>query len=107
MFKVFIQFNPVYDGLDLYFTETLENRQKAIALPMKLEWKIFDPVSDKVEPSLQLYGPEANAFLDALAEALDKNGIKTDKDAKIQGTLEATRYHLEDLRTMLKLNKED
>jgi len=27
----------------------------------------------------------------------------TSKDAKIEGTLEATRYHLEDLRKLLKL----
>ena len=47
----------------------------------------------------------ANDFLNALAEALDKRGIKTDKDAKIQGTLEATRYHLEDLRSLLKLKE--
>lgn len=45
----------------------------------------------------------AHEFFLALAEALDKQGIKTDKDAKIQGTLEATRYHLEDLRKLLKL----
>ena len=43
------------------------------------------------------------AIFQALAEALDERGIKTDKDAKIQGTLEATRFHLEDLRKMLKL----
>ena len=45
----------------------------------------------------------AQDFLQGLAEALDKQGIKTDKDAKIQGTLDATRYHLEDLRKLLKL----
>ena len=45
----------------------------------------------------------ANDFLEALAEALDQQGIKTDKDAKIAGTLEATKYHLEDMRKLLKL----
>ena len=45
----------------------------------------------------------ANDFLKALAEALDQQGIKTDKDAKIAGTLEATKYHLEDMRKLLKL----
>lgn len=48
----------------------------------------------------------AQDFLQALAEALDDRGIKTDKDAKIQGTLEATEYHLEDLRSLLKLPTE-
>jgi len=40
-----------------------------------------------------------------LAEELDKRDIKTDKDAKIQGILEATRFHLMDLRELLKLTK--
>ena len=45
----------------------------------------------------------ANDFLEALAEALDQQGIKTDKDAKIAGTLEVIKYHLEDMRKLLKL----
>ena len=53
---------------------------------------------------LPLYGGDGE-ILQSLAEELDKMNVKTDKDAKIQGTLEATRYHLEDLRRLLKLNK--
>jgi hypothetical protein len=40
----------------------------------------------------------ADDLLKALAEALDEKNIKTDNDAKIQGVLEATKYHLEDMR---------
>ena len=40
-----------------------------------------------------------------MAEAMDGEGVKTENDFKIQGTLEATRFHLEDLRTILKLKK--
>jgi hypothetical protein len=43
----------------------------------------------------------AQDFLQALAEALDKNGIKTDKDAKIQGLLEAQNKHLQDMRRLV------
>ncbi len=39
----------------------------------------------------------------ALAEWLSKKGVRPDDNAKIEGTLQATRYHLEDLREMLKL----
>ena len=45
----------------------------------------------------------ANELFESLAEALDSKGIKTDKDAKIQGTLEATKYHLEDMRKLLRI----
>ena len=41
----------------------------------------------------------ANDFLKALAEALDQQGIKTDKDAKIR--IRATKYHLEDMKKLI------
>lgn len=46
-----------------------------------------------------------NSALQAFAEALDKHGIKTDNDHKIAGTLEATKYHLEDMRKLAKVSQ--
>jgi hypothetical protein len=54
------------------------------------------------EPTLNLAGDFGNALLRAVAEMLDKEGIKTEKHSRIEGTLEATSYHLEDLRQILK-----
>ncbi len=34
---------------------------------------------------------------------LDEQGVKMSRDARIEGTPEATRHHLEDLRKSLKL----
>ncbi len=47
----------------------------------------------------------AMQVLKSLADSLDMMDVKTDSDAKLAGTLEATRYHLEDLRTLCKLKK--
>jgi len=44
-----------------------------------------------------------DGILEPMAEAIDQVGIKTDKDAKLQGTMEAQRAHLADLRQLLKL----
>jgi len=57
-----------------------------------------------VRPTFILHD-EAELFLKACAEELARQGIKTDNDHKIEGKLEATRYHLEDLRAMLKLKR--
>lgn len=57
------------------------------------------------EPSLILPGSIANEIMQAMANAFAEKGLKTDSDHKIQGTLEATKYHLEDLRKLLKLEK--
>ena len=43
----------------------------------------------------------AKEFFKAFAEALDEQGIKTENDFKIQGLLEATKYHLEDMRKIV------
>jgi len=45
------------------------------------------------------------AALQAFAEALSEHGIKTDNDHKIAGTLEATKYHLEDMRKLAKVKE--
>lgn len=55
-----------------------------------------------MEPTFVFYGHDGEAILRQIIDALAKNGVKDDSDAKIAGTLEATRYHLEDLRTALK-----
>jgi hypothetical protein len=59
--------------------------------------------SRDIEPTFSLSGMDSKALLFALADALDEEGIKTPKDHKMVGTLEATRAHLADLRQMLKL----
>ena len=43
--------------------------------------------------------------LQAFAEALAGRGIKTNNDHKIEGTLEATKYHLEDMRKIAKVTR--
>jgi hypothetical protein len=43
--------------------------------------------------------------LQALADALAKRGVKTRNDHKNEGLLEATRSHLEDMRTLVFTNK--
>ena len=102
MIKFHICKNPAYDVTEIYITAKGGHGQNLLVKPMDF---IFEETSVGTyhPPSIRLDNIHATEFLTALAEALDEKGIKTDKDAKIQGTLEATRYHLEDLRELLKL----
>lgn len=61
--------------------------------------------SDGVKPTFILYGLDSKSMMIALAEALETEGAKTPNDFKVQGLLEATRFHLSDLRRLLKLDK--
>jgi len=72
-----------------------------MAKPMVLDFEEIDYQNKGIpEPSLKLTNNFAQPFLKALAEALDKQGVKTENDFKIQGLLEATKYHLEDMRKL-------
>src|SRR5579859_6227302 len=68
-----------------------------VAQPIPLTMTPFEE-GEIPEPTLTLPRFEAYEFLQKLAEALDQKGVKTDKNAKLEGTLSATQYHLEDLR---------
>lgn len=61
------------------------------------------PEGRMVEPFLRF--PWDSQLLKGLAEALATRGVTTEPQAKLEGTLEATKYHLEDLRTLSKLRK--
>lgn len=101
--KVIIRFEPDFDGAYIYLYEEYDGK-KYLAKPINLE---FSEIKEAVimGPTIKIPYYDAKEFMESMAEQLDKDGIKTDKDAKIEGTLEATRFHLEDLRKLLKLNK--
>ena len=104
MLKVYINPSVYQDTVEIAFVEDRPNGEIAIARPMQLEMEIVKE-GDPIAPTLVIPRRWAGQFLQAMAEALDQQGVKTDKDAKIAGTLEATRFHLEDLRYLLKLKK--
>lgn len=76
-----------------------------LAEPVELTFKESSTGSE-VPPTLKFCYPDSEKFLKAMAEAIDEYGLKTDSDAKIAGIMEAQKYHLEDLRSMLNLKGE-
>ncbi len=105
--EVHIERTPL-GTLEIYFIDRRGGRLR-VAQPVNLIFEEMQPgEAPKHGPTLRLYDDWGEELLQAFAESLDKRNIKTDKDAKIEGTLEATRFHLEDLRRLLKLRpKED
>ena len=56
------------------------------------------PVDDKEDYS---FGSFTSQQLQALADGLAREGLKTTNDAKNEGLLEATNKHLEDMRSLV------
>ena len=104
-FEVGIYHDMPRDEILIYIFERIGNKTRVIE-PVQLVTKEIglDP-NEKMEPFLRLDHRFSSGFLKAFAKAIDEEGIKTDSDAKIQCTLEATKFHLKDLR-MLLFNKE-
>lgn len=66
------------------------------------EWVDYTPF-EAITPTLELSKGTLNALLKCLLEFANNENIRTDSEEKITGKLEATLYHLEDLRSLLKL----
>lgn len=101
-FKVYIDKNFLDYSVNIHLVER-RNGKTYYGVCSDLvftEIKDFEAVKG---PTIRLPLPYSEAIMKAFAEAFDKNNIKTENDFKIQGLLEATKYHLQDLRSLLKL----
>ena len=97
MLKVLIRQNEFSESLDIIFVQNREDGKRYIAEPVEIKFKEHK-LGDDAKPTISLGFSLSGEFLKAMAEALDKQGIKTENDFKIAGLLEATKYHLEDMR---------
>ena len=95
-------FDPAANAHCLLISKQLHDGTWQVAKPMALEFVDAPPQGTRVDPSMEFDGYQGSEIVKLLVEALSGAGVKTDSDAKLAGTLEATRYHLEDLRTALK-----
>lgn len=100
--KVSIYRVPWNGTIGIMFWEERQGKIYA-AKPCELVMEEVPDGAFENRPTLTLSHFYSDAFLKALAEELDRINIKTDNDAKLQGTLEAIRAHLADLRKLLKL----
>lgn len=66
-----------------------------------LNWDLIKQGEMIHKPTLSIDRRTSKSLLKALAEALSKEGIKTENDHKIQGILEAQSKHLEDMRDIV------
>src|SRR4051794_7629190 len=104
-FEVFISTDPTFAGLKIWFIDRGGGKQH-VAQPVQLIFQEFGE-AEMPEPTLTLNRYFADDFLRAMAEALNKRGVKVENEHKVHGQLEATKYHLEDLRALLKINTKE
>ena len=79
----------------LYITDTNTWQFSEQTIPIGI-------TSDSIKPTLRLPA----GVLQAMMPALQEQGIRAPDEHKIAGLYEATKYHLEDLRALLKIDSD-
>ncbi len=104
-YEVHISTDPAFAGLKIWLVDNGGGKLR-VAVPVQLTMKEYGE-GEMPEPTLKLDRYFADDFLRAIAEALDKRGIKVENEHKVHGQLEATKYHLEDLRHLLEIDTKE
>ena len=100
--KAKIYVHPEWGDVSIIFYEDYPDGRRAFAEHIDLLFKIHEP-GTKIEPTLNLPSHLATDILQSLADQIREQGIRHKQDELNDGELRATKYHLEDLRKLLKL----
>lgn len=101
--KVRIYTEPISQEICITFYDRNERGELFVVKPFNLTISKVEEGAF-IEPTIRLpgyHGELGESLLFALAEALDKEGIKTDKDTKLAGMIEAMKTHLQDMRLIV------
>lgn len=105
-FRVLTREN-IFGGLDIYLLEDVYPRvaNAQVVKGGHLEWKMVEEGSIFAEltPLLSLGHGMSNGIIKAIVDSVMAYGIRPDAQAKNEGELQATKYHLEDIRHILKI----
>lgn len=98
--KIMITKGGIYP-LQLFFYEEMPGDKIRYAEPINLVWREVSACEFNIAPTLAIPLRDADNFLRSLRDALDGVGVSSASDARIEGTLEATRVHLQDMRRLV------
>ena len=101
MIKVKIEYDYAIAGTSVYIYQ--ENGDGSITLcePLELTFTRDYDLSKLPEPTFRFNRKDGHDFLQGLAQALAENGFKPDELKAYDKQVEATKYHLEDMRSLV------
>lgn len=99
--KVKIYTRPEFFEQDIIIYQEI-NGKKYVAKPVEFIFEEYTPATS-IEPTIKLSHEFAASFMQAMADELRNNGIRTKQDEINEGELVATKHHLSDLRKLLKI----
>lgn len=101
--QVILQYNPAWHTMDMWLLKENRDGSEIVVQPLNLT------MTTTLTPGLELPPPtlrfaqrgEAENFLNELAKALVKAGFRPDELKAKDNELEATKNHLEDMRSLV------
>lgn len=99
-FKVLINKGPDFDGISIWLVEDLGGGKFSVAKPIDFTFVTTEDTGN-VKPTIKLNSYFAQEFLRAWGEALKKEKISIEDTFKLEGEINATKYHLEDMRKLV------
>lgn len=101
--KIKVHREPWNDSLGVLFYEH-SGQDRFVVKPVAMTLERVEP-GVEVKPTFAIPGTDIYEFLKSMAEIAEANGVKTDtqlqEESKNKGVLEATKYHLEDMRNLV------
>lgn len=94
-----VEYNPVTRSYDFWITNDTPNGAY-IAKPLRLEMEIIN-TAIYLPPTFTVNSKELDILMPKIHDAMNRIGFKPKEEAKIEGILEATKYHLEDMRKLV------
>ncbi len=94
-----IEQRPFCAELGIYIVDRRGN-DLSVAGPVDLEFHPYKE-GDEVKPTLSIPFWMAEEFMQAFVDELSNNGVKTKNELTMEGELNATKYHLEDMRKLV------
>lgn len=101
--EVYIEQSLYRHGVEIFIVNRnpMTDEVDAVAKHVELEFDKYEPGQKTERATLEIYGRQAKGLLEALSKELNRKGIKPESDSKLEGKLEATKYHLEDMRKLI------
>lgn len=98
-YQVFVHKVDFGEWTSVYFTKVVGGK-RYVAKPVQLEYVEVDR-GDAPEPTLALGEYESTPFLKAIVNECMEKGITPDVIEPLKNVLDATKYHLEDMRKLV------
>lgn len=105
-YKARFYYNPKSPGGSIYVTAQLPDcsiQYVTIGVDGEIVYHKHEEGADDMKPFVKITEMDYDLIVEALTDCLSGLGKKTDNDHRIEGTLSATRDHLDDLQKLLKL----